>query len=235
MTTPPPPTAPEFFGAMVESYDSLIHRAVPRYDEMTDRLVDYLPPAAMRILELGCGTGNLTLRLARRFPEASITTVDASPEMIDITRARFVAADASAHARVRFVTSLFENAAFDNGAFDLVTSCISLHHVRDKGPLFKSIYNWLAPGGSLRIADQLKGATDAIDAHNWRRWLDYCREPDNCTPDEIQALLDHAAAHDHYTPLHEHFALLAAAGFPPDRLDCVWRNLIWGVVTADRA
>lgn len=235
MTTPPPPTAPEFFGAMVESYDSLIRRAVPRYDEMTDRLVEYLPPTTTRILELGCGTGNLTLRLAQRFPHSSITTVDASPEMINITRARLAAANPAAHTRVRFVTSYFETADFKPAAFDLVTSCISLHHVRDKGPLYKAIHSWLAPGGALRFADQLRGATEPIDAHNWRRWLDSCREPGHCTPEEIDSLLAHAQAHDHYASLPEHVALMEAAGFPADSLDCVWRNLIWGIVTADRA
>ena len=54
-------TAADYFGAMVGEYDSLIRRAVPRYDEMTARLLDYLPPSATSILELGCGTGNLTM------------------------------------------------------------------------------------------------------------------------------------------------------------------------------
>ena len=46
-------TASEYFGSMIESYDSLIARAVPRYHEMTHRLVEYLPARADRVLELG--------------------------------------------------------------------------------------------------------------------------------------------------------------------------------------
>jgi hypothetical protein len=42
--------------------------------------------------------------------------------------------------------------------------------------------------------------------------------------------LDHAAAHDHYVPLSEHIALLSASGFT--EIDCVWRNWMWGIVTA---
>src|SRR5438105_749697 len=95
------PTAADYFGSMVESYDSLIRRAVPRYEEMTERLVGYLPawegghgcaepqPCHTRILELGCGTGNLTLRLAERFPGAVITAVDAAPQMTEVTATRF--------------------------------------------------------------------------------------------------------------------------------------------------
>ncbi len=78
-----PPTdrsAADYFGAMVAGYDSLIRRAVPRYDEMTDRLVDYLPPAAARVLELGCGTGNLTLRLVMTIPRVAHRST-APPDM----------------------------------------------------------------------------------------------------------------------------------------------------------
>src|SRR6267378_637022 len=68
-----PNSAAGYFGSMAESYDSLIHRAVPRYDEMIARLLDYLPGSPRRVLELGCGTGNLSLRLAKTFPLAELT------------------------------------------------------------------------------------------------------------------------------------------------------------------
>jgi len=77
-----PATAAQYFGSMVQSYDSLIARAVPRYGEMTDRLVEYLAcgPGRESILELGCGTGNLSMRLVAAFPDAAITFVDAAPD-----------------------------------------------------------------------------------------------------------------------------------------------------------
>ena len=227
-------TASGYFGAMVESYDSLIRRAVPRYEEMTQRLIDYLPTNVNRILELGCGTGNLTLRLADRFPHAAITTVDAAPEMIEVTRERLKRDHSGALANARFITSRFEELEFPEGTFDLITSCISLHHVSDKASLYRGIFRWLSPRGTFRFADQLRGGTPSNHDYNWSRWLEFCRLPGHCTGEEIQSLLDHAQAHDHYTPLHEHFALLHDAGFDRGKLDCVWRNLIWGIVTADR-
>ena len=71
-----PISATGYFGSMTESYDSLIHRAVPRYDEMISRLLDYLPAHAQCVLELGSGTGNLSLRLAESLPAAALTLVD---------------------------------------------------------------------------------------------------------------------------------------------------------------
>src|SRR5687767_10473233 len=120
-------SAADYFGSMAESYDSLIRRCVPRYEEMSSRLIDYLAIAvagpaagagvAWRILELGCGTGNLSLRLAQRFPNAQLTLVDAAPEMIELTRARLEAAKPQldrlggrgSFGGARFITSRFED------------------------------------------------------------------------------------------------------------------------------
>jgi tRNA (cmo5U34)-methyltransferase len=226
-------TASAYFGSMAEGYDSLIRRAVPRYDEMLSRLVDYLPTVASSILELGCGTGNLSLALAERYPQASLTFLDAAPELLQTTRARLAEKHAATARRARFVEATFETIDSGLGPFDLVVSSISLHHVKDKGSLYKHIYAMVAPGGTFRFSDQLRGGTDAIHELNWRRWLEFCRTRGNCSEDEVTSLLEHAAAHDHYTPLNEHFRLLTRAGFTG--LDCVWRNLIWGIVTADRA
>lgn len=229
-----PGTAAAYFGAMIESYDSLIRRAVPRYAEMNERLLEYLPAAPARVLELGCGTGNLTLQLAGKFPAARITTVDASPEMIGMTRARLAEASPASAAAAEFVTARFEELSFGDGAFDLVTSAISLHHVVDKASLYRAIHRWLAPRGMLVFADQLAGATAANSAINWGRWLEFCRQPGNCSEEELASLVDHAEAHDHYVALPEHFRMLTEAGFAAGTIDCVWRNWMWGVIAAVR-
>ena len=225
-----PASAAGYFGSMSESYDSLIHRAVPRYDEMISRLLDYLPRAAQRVLELGCGTGNLSLRLSESFPRASLTLVDGSAEMIALVRSRLDGSKSRSSRRTSYVEARFEGLDFPTGSFDLVVSSISLHHVEDKAKLYARVRSFLSDGGRFCFADQIRGEPESNHRLNWERWLDFCRERGNCTPDEIESLLQHAAAHDHYTTLTEHSALLAKAGF--SAIDCVWRNWMWGIVTA---
>jgi tRNA (cmo5U34)-methyltransferase len=224
-------TASDYFGSMVASYDSLIRRAVPGYEEITACLVRHLPASAARVLELGCGTGNLSLALAARYPEAELTLVDASPEMVELARARLATLAPGSEERGRFVVARFEELRLPARAFDLVTSSFSLHHVLDKGAFFRSIGTLLRPGGTLRFADQLRGGSEGDQATFWRDWLAFCRRPGRCTEEEIRGLLDHAERHDHYVSLAEHFRLLDAAGFAS--VDCVWRGGMWAVVTAD--
>ncbi|HEV7837299.1 MAG TPA: class I SAM-dependent methyltransferase, partial [Gemmatimonadaceae bacterium] len=198
---------------MVESYDSLIRRAVPRYDEMVSRLLEYVPADARSIVELGCGTGNLSLQLAAKFPRAALSFVDASPEMIAVTRSRIEQAISSESPRANFLAERFEQLELPEGSVDVVVSSISLHHVEDKARLYARVRSFLRAGGRFCFADQMRGEPESNHRLNWERWLEFCREPGHCSPEEIESLLQHAAAHDHYTTLIDHIRLLSEAGF----------------------
>jgi trans-aconitate 2-methyltransferase len=65
------------------------HRARPFHD-LLGRIAAEAP---RRVVDLGCGAGNLTLTLAQRWPSAVIEALDSSPEMVDEARSRGVAAE----------------------------------------------------------------------------------------------------------------------------------------------
>lgn len=224
-------SASDFFAEHLKSYDSLIRRAVPDYDEMLVRLELYLPPGCARILELGSGTGNFSLRLAAAYPQAELLTVDAAEEMIALTRSRL----AAAAPRLNFETlaARFEDLDLPAQSFDLIASAISLHHVRDKAALFAEMNGLLEPGGYFIFADQMAAGGERTGDTNWQRWLEFCRSEPACTQAEIDGLLEHAEAHDHYAPVYEQMRQLEAAGFV--ELDCVWRNWMWGIVVGRRS
>ena len=122
----------DYFDAIAAGYDSFALRAMPRYEEMLREIVRCLPDGPRDLLELGCGTGTLTAILMRRYPEASLTAIDASAEMIETARARVPPKCVS------FTVSLFEDLDLPEGSFDLIASNMSLHHIADKGPFYKS-------------------------------------------------------------------------------------------------
>ncbi|MEX2219433.1 MAG: methyltransferase domain-containing protein [Phycisphaerales bacterium] len=167
-------------------------------------------------------------------PEMTALTASRAPRATDSagSAAKSVPPAATSQ-RLTTLTARFEDLDLPPASFDLISSCMSLHHVQDKAALYHSFVRWLAPGGHLAFADQLLGATPHIHATHWDLWLTFCRQPAHCSPEELQSLIDHVTAHDHYTPLPEHFAMLAAAGFTHP--DCAWRNGMYTVMTAEAA
>lgn len=225
-------TAVEFWGEHATRYDDFIRRIVPRYDEMTERLLESLPADVERVLELGCGTGNLSLLLAERLPSASFTFVDAAPEMLEIARGRLRAAHPEVEARASFLKASFESYRPEPTTFDLAVSSLSLHHVRDLAPVYAAIGRSLASGGHIRITDGVLAALPEQQRLNLDRWERFWREGGRVSEEEIAEVLDHLVLHDHYVPLEEHFRMLRAAGFV--RCDCIWRDGLFAVMSAVR-
>lgn len=70
----------QFFEGISGEYTAAIDRCVPRYREMLGAILHYLPSGwtPARILELGCGSGNLSELVCRKFSNASLRLVDFS-------------------------------------------------------------------------------------------------------------------------------------------------------------
>lgn len=225
-------TATTYWGARAAEYDGFIRRVVPRYDEMTDRLLDSLPAAPRRVLELGCGTGNLSLLLADRLPGARFIFVDGAPEMVEATRLRLSAAAPEVAERSTFLNGTFETLELETGSVDLVVASLSLHHVADLAPVYRMLARGIAPGGEFRSADAIRAVDLRLHTLHLERWEAFWREGDGLSAEEIASVKDHVARHDHYEPLSQHFRMLEAAGF--SRTDCLWRDGLFGVMAAAR-
>ena len=99
-----------------------------------------------RIVDLGCGPGNLTALLSRRWPEATVTGIDSSPEMIEVARA--VAEPGRLDFEVADLRSWTPDAALD-GPVDVIVSNATLQWVPEHLALLDRFVGWLAPGGCL--------------------------------------------------------------------------------------
>jgi len=107
-------------------------------------LIERIPVAAPRsIIDLGCGTGNVTRLLARRWPEASVVGLDHSPEML--AEAKPGEPDA-----IQWVQADLRDWQPDREA-DLVFSNATLHWVPDHRALFPKLIRWIGPGGALAV------------------------------------------------------------------------------------
>jgi ubiquinone biosynthesis O-methyltransferase len=100
-----------------------------------------------RILDVGCGDGELALELCRR--GAAVTGVDASAAMIDAAQARAKKQNAD----ITFRVALAEHLPFPNGQFDVVMAVTILCFVEDAATVFREIARILRPGGRLVIGE----------------------------------------------------------------------------------
>jgi len=109
-----------------------------------------------RVLDLGCGDGTKTRRLAERF---EVVGVDVSPEQLRLAR--------TAAPEVTFVEADFSELDFPADTFDAVTAFYSIMHVsRERHlELFGTVLRWLKPGGLFLASLSTIGGPDRTE--NW--------------------------------------------------------------------
>jgi trans-aconitate 2-methyltransferase len=108
--------------------------------------------APQRVIDLGCGPGNSTAVLAERWPNAELTGLDNSSEMI-------AAARKTEPGRTWRVGDIAAWAADDSQSIDIVFSNAALQWVDDHPLVFPKLLARVAPGGALAI--QMPGNYDA--------------------------------------------------------------------------
>ncbi|GAA6526370.1 methyltransferase domain-containing protein [Intrasporangium sp. DVR] len=120
------------------------HRSRPFHE-----LVGRIPtPAPRRVVDIGCGPGDLTLGLARRWPDARVVGVDSSPEMLAQARSRDV------EGRVEWVESRAEEwdpVLSGDAAVDVIVTNATLQWVPTHLRLIPAWFEALAAGGTFAM------------------------------------------------------------------------------------
>ena len=103
----------------------------------------------MTVLDLGCGTGTLTLMIKRAHPNAHVTGLDGDPQVLDIAR------DKSRGVNIQWDEGLASSLPYPDSVFDRVVTSLVIHHLvtDDKRLAFKEVYRVLKPHGELHLVD----------------------------------------------------------------------------------
>lgn len=115
---------------------------------------------AGEIVDLGCGPGNVALRLAQAFPECTVTGVDGSVAMLEIARKR-AAALPNAVSRLRFVEAVLPVAALPMRSADAVVSNSLLHHLHDPAVLWRTLGQVTSRPAAVLVADLRRPESEA--------------------------------------------------------------------------
>ncbi len=146
----------EMFASIAPRYDATNRLLTGGVDERWRRRAvrELAPPPGGRVLDLCCGTGDLTFALARRDPTLRLDGVDFCRPMLDGAEKR--AAQSARGAQIAFTLGDVMALPFDDASFDAAIMGFSLRNVVDIGATLKEIRRVLKPGARFANLDVSK-------------------------------------------------------------------------------
>ncbi|MGM0715399.1 class I SAM-dependent methyltransferase [Brevibacillus parabrevis] len=107
--------------------------------------------SGQRVLDLGCGTGTLTLLIKQSNPNTQVFGLDADPKVLEIARGK----NASVGMDIIFDQGMSFELPYPDHSFDRVVSSLMFHHLshESKKATLDEIYRVLKPDGELHLAD----------------------------------------------------------------------------------
>ncbi|MCU1352079.1 MAG: SAM-dependent methyltransferase [Acidimicrobiales bacterium] len=219
-------TSGAWFDRWVDSYDAGRRQLIPCFDAFYGAAAEVAAlgrSGAVRVLDLGAGTGILSAAVAAALPDAELVLLDEAPAMLERAAQR-LAADG------RDVTVVVGDLAdaLPAGPFGAIVSALAIHHLSHpaKRDLFARVLDRLEPGGVFVNAEQVAGPTPSLDARYAERWIEHTRALG--TTDAEHAEAAERMAIDLPAPVEDQVAWLRDAGFVD--ADCVfkaWRFAVY--------
>jgi trans-aconitate 2-methyltransferase len=164
-----------------------------------------------KVLDIGCGTGEITQLIANRLPEGAVVGLDQSPAAI----AAATTASIAKGKNLAFVRGDAKNLAYQN-EFDVVVSFSTLHWVDDHSIVLKGIHSSLKPNGKLLLTlptgyskPLAKATSDVIASEKW-----------------ADQFANFQPAHGFFQP-KEYEQLLVSQGFTPKRIQRMYRSMLF--------
>jgi len=217
------------FDSVAMQYDKLIRLWVPWYDELTQITINNLACKSNYpcILDLGCGTGNLSSAILDIYPKAEIHVVDVSSQMIDLCKSQLTRKSN----QIYYYTKDLSNLDFNESTFDFVMSQITIHQLDSfsKKQLFLNVYKWLKPEGLFSYSDIFCGSTPDINEKLISKWKNISFQL-GANIEQWNFFIDHYQQYDRPISLMTAFNWLWEVGF--EYVDVTWRQSLWSNIVA---
>ncbi|MDR3088532.1 MAG: class I SAM-dependent methyltransferase [Desulfobulbaceae bacterium] len=183
-------------------------------------------PAMRRILDIGCGAGNNSIKIVR----AVATNPDC--DLLDLSGAMLTRAKERVSRETTGKVSVFQGdfrlASLPDNHYDVVVAAAVLHHLRDDADwfsVFDKIFRLLRPGGSFWLSDLVSHEIPALQSLMWRRYGDYLATVGG--PDYRDGVFASIDREDSPRPLTFQLDLLRRVGFTV--VDALHKNSCFAV------
>ena len=126
-----------------------------------------------RVLDIGCGAGNTTIKLSNYISPFNCDLVDLSLPMLQRARERISGVNTGT---IKIFQGDFRVIDLPEQGYDVILAAAVLHHLRDDQDwesTFSKIYRLTASGGSVWITDLVAHETGAVQSLMWKRYGEY--------------------------------------------------------------
>lgn len=221
------PDLKKHFNKEADAFDEQVQKNIPCYNEMLTALINAIPDNKKnpKILDLGCGTGNITQKALMRFPDAEVTCLDLSENMIEIAKDKL-----SDFEKIEYIVGDFTQMQIET-KYDVILSSLALHHIpndEEKEAMYKDIYEALEKDGVFYNADVIKANSIYNEELNNKIAIQEMKE-NGVTDEEITEHKGKRDANDVPTTLINHIKMLENVGFV--EIDVIWKhysNAVYG-------
>jgi tRNA (cmo5U34)-methyltransferase len=177
------------------------------------------------VLDIGCGAGNNTIKLATHVSPFDCDLIDLSRPMLERARERISEVNAG---KIRIFQGDFRVIDLTEKSYDVILAAAVLHHLRDDQDwesTFGKIYRLTAPGGSVWITDLVSHESGPVQSLMWKRYgaylcsvggesyrdkvFEYIDKEDSPRPVTYQMDLLRKVGYDHVELLHKNSCFAA--------------------------
>jgi tRNA (cmo5U34)-methyltransferase len=177
-------------------------------------------PHAKKILDIGCGAGNNSLKLLQLINPLDCDLIDLSKPMLDRARERISSVNTGI---IRTFNQDIRSADLPCAQYDIIIAAAVLHHLRDDSDwadVFSKIFALTAPGGSVWITDFVWHENPSVVKMMWERYGLYL---ESVGGQELRnKVFDYIDKEDSPRPVSYQLELLRKVGF--SEVDILHKN-----------
>ncbi|MDD5644793.1 MAG: methyltransferase domain-containing protein [bacterium] len=214
----------EHFESAAEKFDSMFSKIAPFYKEAIGALVLALPfqdGAKPKIIDLGCGTGNITKAVKRRYPHARVICLDLAENMIEMAKAKL-----ERYKNIDYWCGDIRGYNYSCAPAAIISS-LALHHLdtKNKKSFYRRIYNALPKDGVFYIADVVLSPNSYLSKAYIEQWKKFMLK--NITREQVNNVLKNHKEQDKPAELLSEIDLLRKTGFR--EIDVIWKKYNFAV------
>ena len=218
----------EVFNEIAQKYDKQRQMLIPCFDDFYNHPIEVLnyDGADPNVLDIGSGTGLFSSFLLNKYPDAKITMIDLSDDMIKIAKERF-----HANKDFNYIVADYTDYIFGE-KYDILISSLSIHHLShdDKRKLYQKCYDMLNDNGYFINADLVSSPSEHIEKVNLNALKQYHRNS-TLSERDIEMACERMK-YDNPAPLLNQLQWLSESGFK--HVDCVYKYYQFCVMYAQK-